>query len=213
MITQTPDIKMQAMIRTLRLACKKGHADIVDAVLMDNPDIDLEVDDDFIPTFLNLAIEHGHVDVVKSLIFYGADVDFSSGCVTTPMYLAVKAGHCEIVRTLIEAGADREMISEIGEQHTALGFACYYNRLSVVKVLIDLKFDMNERDIYGATPLMVAAATLWGDNNGDVLMHLIDAGADHEIEMKDGMTARDIADEYNPHLVERMQHAIDQQKP
>lgn len=197
----------EAMRQILDVACKNGYALVVDAAYEYSSSKCLradDTDDPYITTLLFKAIKAGHVDVVKSLIHYGVDVDFTS-CLESPLYFAIDLGRGEIVNSLISAGASLEMMNARGARHTALGFACLRNRLSVVKVLIKHKVDINAMDTYGFTPMMLAAAA---PGNGEVLVYLIEVGADIDLKAPDGKTAMSVAMQESPHLVEKIRGAM-----
>jgi ankyrin repeat protein len=103
----------------------------------------------------------------------------------TALMRAAFSGDIELVKLLIAHGADPHIESK--DRETLLMAACgtgfvngYHRqrspaeRLEVVKLLVDLREDVNAADSYGITPLMVAA------NLGDVpiIQYLIDKGAD-----------------------------------
>jgi ankyrin repeat protein len=103
----------------------------------------------------------------------------------TALMRAAFSGDLELVTLLLAKGANPAIVSKDNETMleaaAALGFIQGYSkgrsaaeRLSVIKLLVDLGADVNAADDYGITPLMAAA------NLGEVsiIQFLIDRGAD-----------------------------------
>jgi ankyrin len=137
--------------------------------------------------------------LIEKLLNAGADVNFLVNntprarmrdgspriVFATALMRAAFSGDITLVKLLLAHGADTKIVSKDSE--TVLMAACgtgfipgyskgrtAAERLEVVKLLIDLRQDVNAGDDYGITALMVAA------NIGDVpiIQYLIDKGAD-----------------------------------
>lgn len=187
------------ILEVLQAACEHGCAIIVETVMQRCPDLDLNVQYGYGRTLLLDAIEFNHPAVVADLLGYNADVNFTPFPGRNPLYHAIMSGHAEIVDTLLRHGASLR-----SNTHTALGFACKANKLSVVKVLIKHGSKIDARDWYGATALMVAASSEHvGD--GETVLYLIAEHANCDLEMPNGTTALSLA---NPQLAKKMQTAI-----
>ena len=71
------------------------------------------------------------------------------------------------------------------EKHMTLKDAAYHGNLEVVKKNVGENADINQRDIYGYTPLMIATY----HNNHNIVVYLLEKGADVDLQGKDGRTA------------------------
>ena len=123
------------------------------------------------------ACRAGDLERVRQLIQDGQDVNRGNSYGTTPLMEAAFNGHDQIVHELIRAGADVNVKNNY--KQTALYLASCKNHSrsadsSVVKTLAEAGANLNELDVWGMTPLMVAA--YWGRAN--VVVELIRAGAD-----------------------------------
>jgi ankyrin repeat protein len=103
----------------------------------------------------------------------------------TALMRAAFSGDLELVKLLLSYGADPHIVSKDNETTlmaaAGTGFINGYHRakpaaerLEVIKLLVQLREDVNAADNYGITPLMVAA------NMGEVpiIQYLIEQGAD-----------------------------------
>jgi ankyrin repeat protein len=70
--------------------------------------------------------------------------------------------------------------------------------VEIAEYLIHLGADVNARDVYGWTPLMIAARDTV---NPEIIALLLDAGADGRIKSNDNHTAFDYAND-NPYVRE-----------
>ena len=128
---------------------------------------------------MDVAVCSGDLNLVQELIRSGADVN--ELCMVEDeedwlLILAIKKCYNDIALALLAAGADAHAKDSIG--WTPLHWACYKRLEAVVQALVDRGGQLNERDRFGHTPVMVAD-WLTGDNR-PVLMRLLRAGASCE---------------------------------
>ena len=128
---------------------------------------------------MDVAVCSGDLNLVQELIQSGADVN--ELCMVEDeedwlLILAIKKCYNDIALALLAAGADAHAKDSIG--WTPLHWACYKRLEAVVQALVDRGSQLNERDRFGHTPVMVAD-WLTG-NNRPVLMRLLRAGASCE---------------------------------
>eukprot|EP00041_Stephanoeca_diplocostata_P034258 m.1155442 g.1155442 ORF g.1155442 m.1155442 type:complete len:1673 (-) comp24489_c1_seq37:1618-6636(-) len=128
----------------VKLACKRGHSDIL-KLLLDNirekqrrKIRDMPQIGTVNQTCLMLGCTHGHNDVVNVLL----DSENYETCVEVPdhdgntaLILAAAEGHTAIVSTLLEKGAELEAMNH--EHHTALVCAAHNGHLYTVEFLRD----------------------------------------------------------------------------
>ena len=86
------------------MASYSGHLDIV-KLLVDN-DADINAEDMFGSTSLELASDKGHLEICEILINNGADVNSNNNNGCTPLFWAGYYGHTDVVKLLLEYGAD-----------------------------------------------------------------------------------------------------------
>lgn len=108
----------------------------------------------------------------------------------TALIYASQNGHDGVIRHLLGLGADPDIKDTDG--WAALTVAVANNRRGIVEILLDGKADINTQDNGLWTPLMEAI------NRGseDIALLLIQRGADLRLRNEEGMTALDLAQDF-----------------
>ncbi|KAI1761264.1 ankyrin repeat-containing domain protein [Hypoxylon sp. FL1150] len=118
---------------------------------------DLNEIDIFGQTPLAWAASQGNAKNLKMLISYGSQVNISDRWNLTPLWYAVHSGDTESVQILLSAGADACSPGELGATviHEAMrsGNDC----TGVIDLLMAHNIDLGARDMFGRTPLILAA--------------------------------------------------------
>jgi uncharacterized protein len=96
----------------------------------------------------------------------------------------------DIARLLVENGADVNAKELKG--WSVLHFAAQSNLPDLVKLLIEKGADINAQDDYGNTRLLNALSSFNGQSK-DIIIELINAGADKDITNKSGISAYQFA--------------------
>ena len=108
-------------------------------------------------------------------------VDEPSGVRTSFLIVAVKGSHEDVAFVLLAAGADIHVKDSDGR--TAFHWACEKGLKKVVLALISLGSQVDEPDVFGLTPIMLAADS----SKKAISMHLVRAGASCEGISEDHM--------------------------
>ena len=123
------------------------------------------------------AKSSGDLKQVQELTEKGVDMneghimDEPSDVHRAPLSLAIKEGHEDLALELLSAGADINVKDRDGR--TALHWACEKGLEEVVEVLKRLGSQVDERDLFGLTPVMLAADS----SKTAIPLHLVRAGA------------------------------------
>lgn len=134
----------------------------------------------------------GDINTVKQLLENGANVNAIDGNNLTALNIASEANHTDIVELLIEKGA---------ELNKAMMLACMNGHIKTVRFLIDKHIDLNVKAVVsiagggrmsGITFLHGAAVKGFTD----IVVLLLDKGADVNAKANDGTTALMVASQY-----------------
>ncbi|TEA14029.1 Ankyrin-3 [Colletotrichum sidae] len=177
-----PDATGEQYGTALTAAAYDGTLEIVRLLLDKGADVNCE--DGWA---LQAAAAEGHYDVVKELLDRGADVNaltenanFPQG---TALQAACESGKVEIVTLLIERGANPDLGA--GEDGCPLMAAATRGEQAIVELLVNAKAEVN---VFGgsdnSTVLIISVVNLPVDS----LRILLDAGADINLEDRDGDT-------------------------
>lgn len=165
-----------AGITPLFLACKFGHARVVQALLeIGHANADLISESGF--AALATASEHNHIDVVRLLIEKGhanVNLEWTKEKGVTPLYLACQNGHETIVKILLEHHAEANQgIATSGA--TPLYVASQNGHAAVVKALLDIAHVTPDKSRVTDSASPLSAATCL--NRIEVAELLLKAGA------------------------------------
>jgi ankyrin repeat protein len=159
-------------------------------------------------------------DAVRMLLEHGADVTGTP----SPLLLATVAGDAEILDALHKAGAplDRSLAAAVrngklscalvlleagakvdepdGSDTTPLERAVLNNQVEIAAQLIKYRANVNHVGRNGMTPLLYAASIDFGDS--EMIRLLLEKGARPSAVTKEGLTALDLAKQYqHTHLI------------
>ena len=171
-------------------------------------------------TALIAASKHGPPDLVRALLKAGANIEAKNNEGDTALITAAMEGKTDVVLGLLEAGANKEATNNDGE--TALMMATMNGQIKVVQVLLNAGADLDATDKNSSTALwwalwfnnghnievvraLLKAGALKANDGGyeiiaavflgdaGVIRALLEAGANKEVIMKDGLNAMMIA--------------------
>jgi cytohesin len=174
----------------LHAAIYNGHRDIV--LLLLEHGADPEILNSWDRTALHEALDRGCVDIVRHLINHGADPntecearDWNHSYVKwTPLHMASWHGSSEIARILLEHGVNPNALDRKGR--TTLHLT---SENTDVELFLEYGVNVDVRDEEGWTPLHSAAYNL----NLEVVVALMDRGADPHAQTNDGKTPFQLA--------------------
>ncbi|KAL2756479.1 hypothetical protein ACRALDRAFT_2042593 [Sodiomyces alcalophilus JCM 7366] len=146
--------------RAIFAALKSRNIDVCLTLVRGGADCTSPMDESRTVTPIHLAAELGLDAVVAAMIAAGANMEATTWQGYTPLYAATENGHPSTVRLLLKRGASVRARSASGGN--VLFVATRHP--AILKRLIGLRIDVNERDHYGASPLHYAA--LWGHAAG-----------------------------------------------
>ena len=136
------------------------------------------------------------LDMVTLLLKSGAKTEGDNGITELPLIRAVGAGNLKAVELLLASGANPNGKARISET-PALGMLSAVqesNRGALAKALLAAKADVNARDSWGNTPLMLLAKNTRHDAGAAATAGLLlSAGAKVNARNKDGETALHLA--------------------
>ena len=155
---------------TMVEAVEAGNEKVVDYYLKHGEMVN-QKDEEGRP-LITLATRDKRVSIVKKLIKAGAKVNAETKDGRTALFFADNG---KMAKLLIDAGAYVDHKSDDG--WTPLMSAIIFGRTDVVKILIQNKADINERDNCGSTMLMHACTTIMNkEESGNIIRLLASAG-------------------------------------
>jgi len=205
---------------SLYMASQHGHIEVVRMLLKAGANVNAKTD--YGTTALFVAAQMGNTGLVSLLLSNGADVNIPMNNAQTPLFVAVREGHLDIVRMLLTANAD--VNAERSDGTTSLVMAAYKGNIDIVKLLVMAGANVNAAPQGGMNALFVASqqgaldvvqfllentnsaidvATAGGTTpllistqkgHTEVVKLLLRHGANIKARLKDGTTARVIAE-------------------
>ncbi|KAG2207011.1 hypothetical protein INT47_008480 [Mucor saturninus] len=140
-----------------------GHTPLTNAIfsnslltvkyLIDTGEANVNTIDEQGNTLLHLAASNDFIDAIPLLIEKGIPVDKHNRRGISPLAIAISLGYIEAANALIEGGADVNGKTRFA---TVLHHAVTWNRLEIVKKLVELNCDVDVVNVLDETPLYLA---------------------------------------------------------
>jgi ankyrin repeat protein len=168
-------------------AAREGDLNEVERLLSEDPSLVNSPDEDG-RSPLHWACRGVHPQVVEALVGAGAEVNAKDVNDITPLHSLGSRGNVEAAKILIESGALVD--SPDYERHNALHYAAMRGHVEIAALLVESGSDLEARNTYGRTPLLLAARE---SGNVDIARLLLDAGADINAEDRSGQCSLELA--------------------
>ncbi|XP_063706210.1 transient receptor potential channel pyrexia [Culicoides brevitarsis] len=181
----------------IHLAADLGHAECLASLLeAENADPNIRICvREKESTALHLAADEGNAECVNLLLSKGADAKMKNHRGFTALHLAARTSSFDCVEALLRVGnadPNAEDFDHRTPLHAAVGKA--ESAFDILEVLIQWGADVNRKDIYGFTPLHLAAL----DGLSHCVEMLIFHGADVTTKSKKGTTALNVITRKTP---------------
>lgn len=192
----------------LDIACYRGFLDPVRVLLTSGASTNLQSGIRK-QSPLHAAATRGHTGVVLELLHHRAAPDAVDASGRSPLYCAVWAGWSEPAKVLVDAGADVNQAAEDGR--TPLHAAGMRGHAAAAEVLLQRDgINVNARDKFGRTPLLVAARY----GRTDMVARLLECDPDTSLPENGGGTPLHLAAKHAPvEVVMMLFRAIDIDTP
>ena len=180
----------------LHMAAALGNSDIVEIYLgMQDIRAGLDMVDTDGDSALALAIQNSHAQISGKLVSKGANVHLLDRDQSSTLMLSLELEEMTVFERLLEEGVDVNVADAFGD--TALHAAAIYGRLDACETLIKRGANINaERLVTKVTPLHCAGKR----NNVDIVLRLLNAGADPFKRELSGASIMDYVTTYQPML-------------
>ncbi|WP_353272741.1 ankyrin repeat domain-containing protein [Wolbachia endosymbiont (group A) of Urophora cardui] len=177
-------------------AIQKNNLNIVKLLVNNGADINAKDNESWMP--LHWAVQLGSLDVVKYLVERGANINALTADGRTSLELAAQKNRVNVIEFLKKAqlDLDKELLTAVQDgdlnkveglanqgaglntkgsnDWTLLHFAVFSNKFDIVKFLLDKNANIKAKDVYGNTPLHVAAQY---DSKLEIVEFLLDRNA------------------------------------
>ncbi|WP_298426407.1 ankyrin repeat domain-containing protein [uncultured Kordia sp.] len=150
--------------KELIIAAESGNLETVQNCITNGADVNFMGPNS---SALHCAAFNGHNEIVKVLLENDANVNVTDNQEFYPLQLAVSKENLTVCKTLIEHGAD--VLVKTDKQGTLLHLAAAIDFNYIFKIEEIKEIDLEAKDIYGQTPLNVAASSGSYSMIGDLL--------------------------------------------
>ena len=171
-------------VTALQAAAHNGYANVVEALLEYNADVNFTYKTDTTPSPLSAQESNEGINAMPPN--KGADTNTEQRNRMTALHIAARKGHKEIVELLIERGSyiDSKITSDI------MHIAAENGDLRIMMILLKFGVCVDSKDEHGATALHIASMK----GHTQIVIALLDHGSDITITNGDNDTALKLAE-------------------
>jgi len=162
-------------------AAAKGQTDVVRALLSAGADVNTQRIDGI--SAISFASQQGHIDVIKILIDNGAVIEKRDFRGSTPLSRAAVFGQTYTVPALVSD------VANVYPQPSNSSFPGEERYINVAKTLLDKGANVENKDMDGCTPLLLAASM----GGTGLVRELLRDGADVNAQRYNGASALGLA--------------------
>lgn len=156
--------------------------------------VPIDIKGDLDRSILHLAAQFGSMKIIKHLIEQKFDVNIKDKYGYTPLHLTALNENSEAIQYLIKKGAKVDEAPSYIDKMTPLLYSIDNGWfLENIKTLIDNGANIKAKDANGRTPLHIAVKSGYIE----IVEYLIEKGADVDTLNNRGLSALDVAKEYD----------------
>lgn len=158
----------------LMVAAMVGQTKVIELLLDHRADVDARTNHG--RTALMWGAWRGRNEAVKALLAKGADINAVDDAGVSALFLSIGANQPAVVKTLVANGARTDITPE--SSRSLWGFALHSKCNECIEALLDGRTDVNAKDRFGRTPLMLAVDA----GRLDAMKILLAKGADVHVQ-------------------------------
>jgi ankyrin repeat protein len=174
----------------LQKACRVGDSGKIREIVVSNPGLINELDQNLGWPPLYRTVTCGHVEASKVLLSLGANPNTKNKLGDSPLHQAVESNHIVLVQLLLDSGADSNIQQNDGD--TPLHYSCLKEFAPITNLLLKYRANPNLQDkIFGKTPFHLAVES----KNLAMVQMMIKYSARFDIEDYSGRTPLELSED------------------
>jgi len=177
LLQQTKVMPSKEILDQMKQAIRAGNVDVLEAFLKNGYDVNSK--DEYGDSLLNIASGEGQAAAVQILLGHKANIEAVNDRGEKAVDRAIWKNSVEILKLLLDHGAAKPTMKINGEPvlNQAVADVPYDGSFDMVRLLVDMGYDINQQDSQGQTPLLIAVGN-YNDSNENLVTFLIEHNAD-----------------------------------
>ena len=181
-------VKIDKLGKSLTDAVRQDDRDVVKTILSNDDELLAALEETYVD-ILHIACSLDRVECAAILLGAGAKINSLGTCDSSPLHISARRGNLELMALLMNFGANVNLTTR-SEKRSPLHAAVLHGQTDAAKLLGENHARVDQRDIYGYTPLHLACKkkhvdlALWlldrpdvdvnaSDNVGWTSLHLV----------------------------------------